>query len=53
METAPRQHLGDLDLAHAGTECFQPLNGVADEFGKPVDGLRELDERIWAGSVAT
>ncbi len=51
--TGPRQHLGDLHLAHTGTERFQLLNAVADEVRELVDGFRKLDERIWTGFIQT
>ena len=53
MQAGPRQHLGDLHLAHTGTERFQLLNAVADEVGELVDGFRQLDERIGTGFIQT
>ncbi len=41
-EAGPAKHLGNLDLAHTGTDSLQPLDGVADKVGELVDRFPKL-----------
>ncbi len=44
MQSSTTQHLGDLDLAEAGTEQLQPTDDVADEVGKLVHRDGDLQQ---------
>ena len=50
MKPGPAERLGDFDFSHARTQRLEPLDGVADEVGKLVDGLSELHQGIGTSS---
>ena len=46
MEACATEHLGDFDLAHAGTQYLETLYRVAHELRKAVHRLAKLHKRV-------
>jgi hypothetical protein len=46
VQTCTGKNPGDPDSPHGGAQDFQPTDEVADEVGKPVHRLSDLEERI-------
>ena len=46
MEAGATEYLGDLDLAHTGTQYLETLDSVAHEFGEAMYGFAKLQKRV-------
>ena len=53
MEAGATEYLGDLDLAHTGTQYLETLDGVAHEFGEAIYGFAKLKKRVGTFFVDT